>query len=177
MVHHYFGSKQGLYQACIDTMLKELGGLREELGAHITSQQGALPIVIAGAVRIGFRFARSHRTAVRLLQRSLVDTGELDAKVREQNVLPFLDIISEAIWGLSGRPAQTLRLPVQSSMFLVVRYAITTDRELGLLVGSYVDGFQAAGDTPAQVVAVEEHLCRACLQLLGLETAALSRSA
>src|ERR1041385_6512140 len=52
MVHHYFGSKQGLYEACVDAMLNELGGLRTEFESKL-STSGATPIeVISEAVRI-----------------------------------------------------------------------------------------------------------------------------
>jgi len=168
MVHHYFGSKQGLYEACVDAMLAELGGLRLEFETKLTTS-GATPVeVISEAVRLGYRFAREHRKAVRLLQRSLVDTGELDARVREKNVVPFLDTISQMLGGMMSRPSSKLRLPLQSAVFLVVRYAITSDRELSALVGDAAIPFTPRNDAPASVVAVEEHLIEAALNLVGV---------
>ena len=72
--------------------------------------------------------------AVRLLMRSIVDAGEVDARIRERNVLPFLEGISQALGMLFGRPPETLRLPIQSVIFLVVRYAISHEAEHALLV-------------------------------------------
>lgn len=168
MVHHYFGSKQGLYEACIGAMLKELGGLRSELEVHFAKGELPPPAILAEAVRLGFRYARKHRTAVRLLQRSLVDTGELDAKVREESVLPFLDTISEVLGQLAGRPARMMRLPIQSALFLVVRFAITSEREITAIAGEAVKNTKPRKDVPPPIVAVEDHLVDATLRLLGL---------
>lgn len=168
MVHHYFGSKQGLYEACIGAMLKELGGLRAELEGHFSKGELPPPAILAEAVRVGFRYARKHRTAVRLLQRSLVDTGELDAKVREESVLPFLDTISEMLGQLSGKPPRLMRLPIQSAMFLVVRFAITSEREITAIAGDAVKAAKPRKDATPPLVAVEDHLVDATLRLLGL---------
>ncbi|NUP04805.1 MAG: TetR/AcrR family transcriptional regulator [Polyangiaceae bacterium] len=171
MVHHYFGSKQGLYEACIDAMLKELGGLRSELEAKLALNERPPIELLSEAVRIGYRFAREHRKAVRLLQRSLVDTGELDARVREKNVVPFLDNVSQVLGGITSRPSSVLRLPIQSVVFLVVRYAITSDRELAALVGDAAIEHTPRSDASAAAVAVEEHLVEASLNLLGMHIA------
>lgn len=171
MVHHYFGSKQGLYEACIDAMLRELGGLRAELEGKLANG-GAAPLdIVSDAVRLGYRFAREHRKAVRLLQRSLVDTGELDARVREKNVVPFLDDVSTVLGGITSRPASALRLPIQSAVFLVVRYAITSDRELAALVGDAAIEHSPRTDASAAAVAVEEHLVTAVMNLIDLRSA------
>lgn len=169
MVHHYFGSKQGLYQACIQAMLKELSGLGAELQLSLAQHGLADPSRVLGeAVRGGFRYARTHRTAVRLLQRSLVDTGEIDAQVRELNMVPFLDTVSSALGALTDRSPASLRLPIQSAIFLVVRYAITSERELTQLAGAAAAGHESRADAPAAIVAVEEHLIEAALRLLAL---------
>ncbi len=168
MVHHYFGSKQGLYEACLSAMVTELGGLRAELEPNLSQASGGLPAVFADAVRVGFRFARRHRTAVRLLQRSLVDTGEMDAKVREQTMLPVLDDLSSLLGGLTSRPPRAVRLAIQSAVFLVVRYAITSEREIAQLVGEAAKSAKPRKDASAPIVAVEDHLVDASLRLLGL---------
>lgn len=174
MVHHYFGSKQGLYEACIGAMLKELGGLRSELESDLA--RGELPpqTVLAEGIRSGFRYARQHRTAVRLLQRSLVDTGELDTKVREENLLPFLDMIADVLSSLTGRPARMLRLPVQSTVFLIVRFAITSEREIAALAGEVGTATKPRKDMSAPLTAVEDHLVDAALRLVGLQTSNVS---
>lgn len=166
MVHHYFGSKQGLYEACITAMLKELGGLRQEFELKLQSGASEPSAIAALAVRVGYRFAREHNTAVRLLLRSLVDTGELDARVREENVLPFLDKFTEVLGALLGKAPKALRLPAQSAIFLVVRYAITSEREVTAIVGEAAEPTSRTDASPA-VVAVESHLVESVLQLIG----------
>jgi AcrR family transcriptional regulator len=160
MINHYFGSKEGLYAACIDAMYAELSGLSEELGAMLARSDGDPRTIMETAVRLGFRFARTHQVAVRLLQRLIVDAGEVDAVLRDARVLPFLDGVSTALSALTGREAGTFRLPLQSAMFLVVRYSISPVHELALLVGP-----KRAGDP---LTAVEDHIVDATLRLLDL---------
>jgi AcrR family transcriptional regulator len=160
MVHHYFGSKEGLYDACIAAMLAELSHLGVELRAELVTLEGSPRALFDRAVRVGFRFAREHRMSVRLLQRSIVDAGQVDARIRDGNVLPFLATISEALGGLLGRAPESLRLPIQSVIFLVVRYAISSDDELEHLVGESKKARAAE--------AVEDHLVEAASRLLGL---------
>lgn len=162
MVHHYFGSKEGLYDACIDAMLAELSHLGGALRTELATVQGSPHALFERAVRVGFRFARDHRMAVRLLQRSIVDAGEVDAKIREANVLPFLAGVSEALGALLGRKPEALRLPIQSVIFLVVRYAISNDTELTLLAGDGKRDGQRGDE------AVEDHLVDAAIRLLGI---------
>ncbi len=163
MVHHYFGSKEGLYTACIEAMLAELSNLSVELRQALANLDGSPQSLIQKAIRVGFQFAREHRMAVRLLMRSIVDAGEVDARIRERNVLPFLEGISQALGMLFNRSPATLRLPIQSVIFLVVRYAISNDAEHALLVG---DG--KARPTQSVDEAIEDHLADAAMRLLGI---------
>lgn len=163
MVHHYFGSKRGLYEACVEAMLQELGGLRVQLEEKLVGGASEPAAVLSEAVQLGYRYARDHAQAVRLLQRSLVDTGELDARVRDGNVVPFLDRASQLLGAIMGRSASSLRLPIQSVIFLIVRYAITSERELAALTGHADSGGPDAGPNAA----VEAHLADAALRVLG----------
>src|SRR5687767_5848255 len=75
-VHHYFGTKEQLYQACIEAMYAELESLRESVEPELI--KGSSPVVMLEAgVRASFRFATAHRGAIRLLLRTIVDTGRL----------------------------------------------------------------------------------------------------
>ena len=166
MVHHYFGSKEGLYDACIEAMLDELSKLGGELRTALATVQGSPVALFDRAVRVGYQFAREHRMSVRLLQRSIVDAGEVDARIRDGRVLPFLSNMSEALGTLFDRPAKSLRLPLQSTIFLVVRYAISSDAELALLA-DVPNADAAFGSAEARAEkAVEDHLVKAALALL-----------
>lgn len=147
MVHHYFGSKRGLYDCCIDEMYEKLTGLRVELG-RVLAAGGDVGAIIERAVRVGFRFGRAHQVAVRLLFREISSLGQLDEARQEANQRPFLDDASAALAILCGRPAAELRLPLQSATILVARYSISSARELELFAGGVAD----------PIAAVEEHL-------------------
>src|SRR6266511_4300692 len=56
MVHHYFGSKEKLYAACVDAMLEDLGALGRELTTSFAGGDQSPAALLERAVRIGWRF-------------------------------------------------------------------------------------------------------------------------
>lgn len=156
MVHHYFGSKSGLHDACIEEMYAELGDLQAHLQGTIQAS-ASLTELLERSVRTGFRFAREHRTATRMLWRQVVAAGQLDDTRRSRNQAPFLAQISGSIGALTGQDPASLRLPIQTVVMLTSRYAISDDAELAFFVSSNQDD-------PEQ--AIEDHLVAVALQLL-----------
>jgi AcrR family transcriptional regulator len=156
MVHHYFGSKDDLLNACIDSMYGRLGALRGELEAALAAG-GDLSEIVERAVRFSFRFAKSEQLAVRLLLRTVAEHGELDQARRDEVQGPFLTQVSSLLGQVTGRPASELRLPLQSVVMLTARYAVSSQRELELLSGV------SAADS-----AVEDHLVEVASSVLGI---------
>ena len=95
-VHHYFGSKEQLYNACIVMMYAELERLRDQLEPAFDEVDGP-DALIEHVVRQGFRFAWSHRGAIRLLMRTIIDAGHIEYQHRQQVHLPFLDQASRLL--------------------------------------------------------------------------------
>ena len=131
-IHHHFGSKEGLHTACLDAMYADLATLKNTLIPTIGSTQGN---VLEPVVRESWRFARSHRLQLRLLMREVVSRGGLDARRREEKLLPFLDQGSELLASQTGGDAASMRLVLQSAIHLVVRYALGNDEELAAFTG------------------------------------------
>jgi AcrR family transcriptional regulator len=158
MVHHCFGNKDDLYEACIDAAFAELSAMKDEL---VVELDAGTPVreLLAHAVSTGFRFAVAHRTAVRLLLRAAVTTGEVHPRGRGL-LLRVLEIVGESVGARIGRPASELRLPIQSLVFLVARYAAQADGERASVVGVSAWGKGMALD------AVEEHLVEVAQGLL-----------
>jgi AcrR family transcriptional regulator len=151
-VHHYFGSKDELYAACVDSMYAELVAMRAPLAEAIAGTGDPdIDVLVDRVVREAFRFARAHQTEMRLLLRQVVSAGELPDDRRLQGQVPFLDQIAALIGARVPRPAAQIRLTLQSIAFLVARFAISSERELELFT-------QTRGD--AALAAVEDHLVR-----------------
>lgn len=163
MINHYFGSKGGLYDACIEAMYAELAPLRETLLAEI-AQGAPLSQLIPRAVREGFRFARSHQLPSRLLFRQLTVAGQLEDKHVEREQLPFLEMATTALAAVTKRTPASLRLPLQSAVVLVARYGISSPAELASFVG---DSTLAPEDVED---AIEQHLIRAAMTLLDIHS-------
>ncbi len=159
MVHHYFGSKDGLYAACVDAMYAELAELRAHLVAALDTTASPVQF-LERAVREGFRFACAHRSAMRLMMRGVALRGAIDAARVDEFLTPFLDQTSTLVGSMTGRHPRSLRLPLQSLVFLTGRYAIAELSELMLITG--------ADDADAALAAVEEHLVDNAHSLLGM---------
>lgn len=134
MVHHYFGSKDDLYEACIDAVYVEIAAMGAALQAELAST-GSPAQLIERAVVTGYRFARAHHVAVRLLVRTSVGSGKLPPRGRKA-LVSFLDFASRGLGALAGRRPADLRLPLQSVVFLVARYSVQSDEELGVVAGT-----------------------------------------
>lgn len=158
-VHHYFGSKDDLYEACVDSMYQELVGMRPRLVAELEAgaARAESPVdLVDRIVRAAFRFARAHQIEMRLLMRGVVSVGELDDAKRAIGQVPFLSEIPALVASLTGQSAQSLRLPLQTMSFLIGRYAISTERELELFTTT---------TGPDAVAAAEDHLVAVCRAL------------
>lgn len=155
-VHHYFGGKGDLYRACVDAMYDEIEALREQLESALSdtrARDSSLDTLIEEGVRRAYRFARKHRPAVQLMMRVVLDTGELDPDRRERHLLPFLDWGAELFAPLLGRPRRDVRCALLSLNHLIVRFTLSSPREIALVL----DG-TPGGDPDVALAAVEDYL-------------------
>jgi len=158
----YFGNKQGLYEACIEAMYDELETLRSAFEGAL--EREVSPHVLADRlVRAGFRILRRRQLAVRLFMRTVVAQGEAEAQIRERRQRPLLDQLSADVAGYLGASPQAIRLPLQTLMASMGRYALSSERELRLMTG-----LDAEVDAETALEAVEDHLVRAAALLLEL---------
>lgn len=161
MVHHYFGNKDGLYDACIDTMYADLAEMRDGMLAEaMAAQPAGLAQVLERSLRRGYRFARDHQPAMRMLLRQVVESGELDAERRERFQLPFLAEATALLTPGDARQATQTRLSLQTLIFTLARYSVSSDRELLTITGT--------DDVEVALAAVEDHLAAAGRALLPL---------
>jgi AcrR family transcriptional regulator len=157
LVSHYFGGKEGLYGECVESMYRQLSELQESLLPKILSAE-SLRSAIELAVIDGFHLGRKNRNSLRLVMRHILDRGQLP-KERFQSVQsPFLATIPALVAPHSMQSENELRWSIQSLVFLVVRYALSSDEELDRLNGG----------TGVALQATEEHLTRIAGEILSL---------
>ncbi len=159
-VHHYFGTKARLYDACVASMHAELEDLRLEMVSAFADASKPEE-AFEEAVRRSYRFARDRRGVVRLLMRTVIDTGKQIEGRLDSVHLPFLEQAGHILTTLSQFPAEQLRLAVQSIMHLVVRYALTDPAELQAITNT-------KSIKAAQAV-TEDHLVWTVRAILGLK--------
>ena len=157
LVSHYFGGKEGLYQAAVEAMYAELGEGRAVFLENL--REGQSPVELMDTtVRTACQFAYRNRSALRLVMRHVLDRGELDPERTSLILLPFLKEVSALLSGVSSQGPDSLRLSLQSIVFLIVRYALMSDQELPLVTGT---GEEAR-------LSVEDHLVFVANATLGL---------
>ncbi len=159
-IHHYFGSKDGLYQACMDTVMAAQKRLNDQI-TKIILEATSLPDTLDAVVRRYYQHARKNRHDVRLLTRTVVSSGRLDQEVRDQVMLPNLTAGAALVAPLVGKPEQEIRLALLSLTYLVARFALNTPQELAQAMGGDLSGREAES-------AAEDYLVQAARSLLGV---------
>jgi AcrR family transcriptional regulator len=167
MIHHYFGSKDELYQACVESMYLELSGLKTSLLQLIPQALDASldrhsreSQFIEAIVRGGWQFAIVHRSALRLVMRNVIDEGEVPLARQEAFLLPLLDQAGAIFVEGTQRPLGLIRASLQGLIFMLVRYALSNDSELMTVTQA-----QSSQDALAQI---ENHLVQMAQSLLVL---------
>lgn len=161
-IHHYFGSKAQLFESCNRAYLAELGQLREELVrtlAGATSLHQALEL----GVRTAWTFVRQRRSMVRLMVRTVLDSGETHPLEQAQALGPALDQGVALLAPVLGRDPAQLRLDLIAVTYLLSRFDLNGPAEQARLVGA--EGLDEAGVERA----IEDYLVSAAGRLLGVE--------
>ncbi|MBI1948791.1 MAG: TetR/AcrR family transcriptional regulator [Deltaproteobacteria bacterium] len=148
-VLHYYGSKEGLYDSCIDAMYAELDQLR---GAIFTAFRPGVGVeqLLDDAVTAALTFVRQHRQANRILLRTILDEGGMRPERRDRYLGAFLDDVAAALAPVFGLDAAQVKIRLQSLTHLMVRYSLHNAAELKMITG-------AKSEADAAVV-VERHL-------------------
>jgi AcrR family transcriptional regulator len=149
IVHHYYGNKKGLTDACIDTMYAELSKLGMELASELRTGKPKEQL-LEETTRTGYAFARRHRSALRLLTLEVAEHAALDPSRKRMTEGPFLAIAAD---GLSSELSITVaeaRLRLRTILSTVSRYATLSDEDLAKTTGLPVG--------PGLHAAVEAHL-------------------
>lgn len=161
-VHHYFGTKDGLYHACIEAMYRELSALEQRVLTELTTASSMRAALDAG-IRQAWRFACEHRPAVRLMTRSVLELGETQHPERAQHLFPFIEQGAALLSAMSPLPAESLRFALYSVTFMAVRLVLVESAELARVLG-------LPEDTETHVVDVlaEDHLIELVARMIAL---------
>jgi AcrR family transcriptional regulator len=134
-VLHYFGSKEGLYGACVQAMDDELAALRAELLSAAAPGMTRAEL-LSRMVRRAWAFACAHRVAHRIILRMVLDHGGLPKDRLDTLLRPSLDDAESILAPLLDVSPLRARMSMQTLVQLVARYAICGDDELQLITGA-----------------------------------------
>jgi AcrR family transcriptional regulator len=134
-VLHYYGSKDGLYDACIDAMYAELDELR---GAIFGAFRPGVSVetLLGDAVSAAIAFVRQHRQANRLLLRTILDEGGMRPDRRDRYLGAFLDDVAAALAPVFELAPAQVKLRLQTVVHLIVRYSLHNAAELKMITGA-----------------------------------------
>ena len=159
-VLHHFGSKQGLFDACVNAMLDGLA----------THQDAMLGVATAASepraasdqvVRECFRFARRHQRLLRVITCESVTTGHLPEGGRERVIAPALDRAAGFVSHVAGRSTVDARIAVMSICHIITRFVLTDVDELRTSLA-----LDPAKDEDATYDVIEDHVARNAAVLL-----------
>ena len=129
LVRHYFGSKEQLYNACLEGVYEIFEQLATMVGAAIGRDEST-EALLAEATRVGFQYGVSNRLAVKLLLQDLTRGGEQAQQRTERLMLPFLRIIGSQLAARLQMPVSEAVLAVRTMTLLVTRYASLEPEEI-----------------------------------------------
>jgi len=164
-MHHYFGGKAELYEACIHAAYADLGTLADELEAAMTTLAAGstLHSLLDMSIRRAYEFARRHRLQVRLLMRIILDKGEADPDLRERYQLPLLERGVSLLATATGKAESDVRITFLALHHLIVHFSLTSAREIAIVTGN------PEASPEACVSLVEDYIVSMAITQLGLQ--------
>jgi AcrR family transcriptional regulator len=128
-IHHYFESKERLYDACIEGMVSEFEEERERLAERLRGFPSRVDAV-QEAVRLSYRYLGAHRPAARLLNRQLLETGDGSHESQQALTLSLIKTVTETLSEGSSLDPKALRIALYGLVCLVVRMAVSEPQEI-----------------------------------------------
>jgi len=110
---YHFGDKQGLYDAVVDAIYKDLVDFGPRLSGNRTFRE------VMDAI---YAWAESRRDGIRVMLRSILEAGGLDTEVRQRRMGPVLDAMSRLTAAHYGVPVQDAREAIVTVTHLVMRF-------------------------------------------------------
>jgi AcrR family transcriptional regulator len=133
-VTHHFGAKNEIYRASVEAMDAQLGRIKQTVESAAAAG-GSLDTIIDNAVASAVKFGRRHQSAITLIMRTVLDTGELAEHRREGVLQPYLESGTLLLSPLVGLNEQQLRMALTSVSYLFVRYSLSSTDELIRVAG------------------------------------------
>jgi AcrR family transcriptional regulator len=129
MVNHYFGGKQGLYDAAVDEVYRRLQARTQEAVADAPMRD------LEGFLTRAYDAARRERDGIRLLVRQVLDGGSLTPHTEARHFLPRLDAAAQLVAPLYGCTPAQARTAAVTLGYLLSRFVIQDERSLKAALG------------------------------------------
>lgn len=155
-VHHYYETKEGLYDACFQAMIVDLAQLIQGLRDHL-EDSAPLSHRVQGAVRTAYRFAGEHRSSVRLMNRQILEAGAGAHGTRQDLLFSFIHAATPALLADSRLNRTQLNIALYGLTCLLVRICVAESQELARIIPGV-----ARQD-------LEEHLGDLAVRMLGCQ--------
>ena len=153
-VHHYFETKEGLYESCFQAMIVDLAELIDVLREHLEAPE-PLSERVQGAVRAAYRFAGEHRPSVRLMNRQILEAGAGAHGTRQDLLFSFIHAATPTLLTDSHLNRTQLNVALYGLTCLLVRICVAEPQELARIIPGVAKH------------ELEEHLGELAVRMLG----------
>lgn len=154
---HYFPDRQALLDACLSQMYAHFEPLAGEAIMEMASGRPLEEVLGRFTPRI-FDEARRHRGLI-LLRIERIFANDLSVYDKDPLHLSFIQRVADIFIATGKLSEVEARLTTQTIIQTMSRYVLASDEELMLLVD--------CEDAGQAIRAVQDHLVRVCLRLLG----------
>ena len=120
---YHFRDKQGLWDAVIEDFYKDLMGFAKTLLVETSLEQALARI---------YDWSEAHRNGIRVIIRNVIETGALDAQVREKRMGLALELVSKVVADRFKVDEARARDAAIAVTHLVTRF-VTNSREDNML--------------------------------------------
>lgn len=117
---HHFDSKQGLYDAVVDEIYRDLVGLTDAVPQDMPMEAQIEAVYI---------YLRERRDAMRLLLRNIIASSGVSRRVREVHMAPLLMAISPVVAKRFEAPLPNARRTMVALTHLMMRFATNSDED------------------------------------------------
>jgi AcrR family transcriptional regulator len=131
-IHHYYESKERLYEACTEAMVADVEQEVERLAGRL-NEKLSVTDAVQEAVRLAYRYVGAHRATARLLNRQILETGSGSHAAYQALLMSLMKAATPRLLKDSSLDQNELHIALYGLICLMVRISVSEPQEIARL--------------------------------------------